>query len=108
MNIKYYHQPVISYGVYTTFKFPKFIDLPIHEYIYIGGEDFIRGYSSDPFERPENKNIEVSNVVYSYIELQSTILKKKDYGKIEFGIDGLMFINSGIGSKSIDKLAFPW
>ena len=105
MNIKYFHQPVISYGVYTTFKFPKFIDLPIHEYIYIGGEDFIRGYSSDPFERPENKNIEVSNVVYSYIELQSTILKKKDYGKIEFGIDGLMFINSGIGSKSIEKLA---
>ena len=27
-----------------------------------------------------NKNIEVSNIIYSHLELQSTILKKKDYG----------------------------
>lgn len=107
-SIKYLHQPVLSYGIYSSFKFPKFSDLPIHEYIYIGGEDYVRGYSSDPYESPENFDIdlEVSNVIYNYIELQSTILKKKDYGKIEFGMDGLLFVNSGIGSKSIESLNF--
>ena len=50
--------------------------------------------------------LEVSNILYASLELQSTLLKKKDYGKIEFGMDGLLFINSGIGSKSIESLNF--
>ena len=33
------------------------------------------------------------------------LIKKKDYGRIEFGIDGVLFINSGIGSKTIGNLS---
>jgi hypothetical protein len=108
LKSKYLHEPVFSYGIYGLFKFPKFSQLPIHEYEYLGGEDFVRGYSSFPDEYPDGfeKNIEVSNIIYNYLELQSTILKKKDYGKIEFGLDGVLFINSGIGSKAIDQFSF--
>jgi len=108
LKFKYLHEPVFSYGIYGLFKFPKFLKLPIHEYEYLGGEDFVRGYSSFPNEYPDGfeKNIEVSNIIYNYLELQSTILKKKDYGKIEFGIDGVLFINSGIGSKAIKQFSF--
>ena len=107
LKLKYLHEPVLSYGISGLFKFPKFSQLPIHEYEYLGGEDFIRGYSSFPDEYPENfnKNVEVSNIIYNYLEIQSTILKKRDYGKIEFGIDGLLFVNSGIGSKEIKQFS---
>lgn len=108
LNFKYLHEPVLSYGFFGLFKFPKFSQLPIHEYKYLGGEDFVRGYSSFPDEYPNNfnkNNIEVSNIVYNFVEIQSTIIKKKDYGKIEFGVDGLLFVNSGIGSREINKLS---
>lgn len=107
LKLKYLHEPVLSYGIYGLFKLPKFSQLPIHEYEYLGGEEFVRGYSSFDDEHPNgfNKHIEVSNIIYNYLEVQSTILKKKDYGKIEFGIDGLLFINSGIGSKEIQKFS---
>ena len=107
LKSKYLHEPVFSYQIYTLLKFPEFNQLPIHEYEYIGGEDYVRGYSSFPDEFPDNfnKNIEVSNIIYSHLELQSTILKKKDYGRIEFGMDGLLFINSGIGSNRIESFS---
>ena len=104
-KFKYLHEPVFSYRIYGLFKFPKFSKLPIHEYEYLGGEEFVRGYSSFPDEYPSDfeENMEVSNIIYNHLELQSTILKKKDYGKIEFGMDGVLFINSGLGSKNADK-----
>ena len=107
LESKYLHEPVFSYQLYTLLKFPNFDQLPIHEYEYLGGEDFIRGYSSFSDEYPNNfdKDIEVSNVIYNHLELQSTILKKRDYGRIEFGVDGLLFINSGIGSKKINSFS---
>ena len=42
-------------------KIPNFSKLPIHEYEYLGGEDFVRGYSSFPDDFPNDfqKNIEV-------------------------------------------------
>jgi len=107
LESKYLHEPVLSYQIYTLLKFPNFNQLPIHEYEYLGGEDFIRGYSSFPEEYPDNfdKNIEVSNIIYNHLELQSTILKKRDYGRIEFGVDGLLFINSGVGSKQFNSFS---
>lgn len=107
LDSKYLHEPVFSYQVYTLLKFPNFDQLPIHEYEYMGGEDFIRGYSSFSDDYPDNfnKNIEVSNIIYNHLELQSTILKKRDYGRIEFGVDGLLFINSGIGSKKFNNFS---
>lgn len=107
LKFKYLHEPVLSYEFFGLFKFPNFSQLPIHEYEYLGGEDFVQGYSSFPDEYPDNfnKNLEVSNIIYNRLELQSTILKKRDYGKIEFGIDGLLFINSGLGSQNIKHLS---
>ena len=107
LDIKHFHEPVISYGLHSLVKFPKFSELPIHEYEYIGGVDYIRGYSSNPYDYPDNfdKSLEVSNLIYNYIEFQSTVLKKRDYGKIEFGMDGILFFNSGIGSKSVKDLS---
>ena len=99
LESKYLHEPVFSYQIYTLLKFPDFNQLPIHEYEYLGGEDYVRGYDSFSLDQ---YNIENSNIFYNHFELQSTILKKKDYGKIEFGVDGLLFLNSGIGSKRID------
>lgn len=102
-----FHEPVISYKIRTLFKYPKFISLPIHEYEYIGGEDYVRGYSPYQNENPSNfdKIIEVSNILYGHLEFQNTLLEKKDYGKMEFGIDGLLFVNAGIGSKSFDNFS---
>ncbi len=107
INSKILHEPVISYKIQSLFKFPTFRNLPIHEYEYIGGEDFVRGYSSFKDDYPDrfNKNIEVSNVLYASLELQSTLLEKKDYGKIEFGMDGLFFANYGLGSSSIHSFS---
>jgi len=102
LRIKWLHEPVLSYQISSLLKFPEFNQLPVHEYEYLGGEDYVRGYDSFSFDK---YNIENSNVFYSHLELQSTILKKKDYGRIEFGIDGLLFINSGIGSKRIDTFS---
>ena len=91
---------VLSYQIAGFFKYPKFSRLPFYEYIYLGGEEYVRGYSSHYDELPPNFNkiIEASNIIYNHIELQSTILERKNYGKIEFGIDRVLFINSGIGS----------
>ena len=107
LESKYFHEPVFSYQLYTLLKLPKFNQLPVHEYEYLGGESFVRGYSSLPVDYPYNfnKNIEVSNIIYNHLELQSTILKKKDYGRIEFGVDGLLFINSAVGSKQFNSFS---
>ena len=105
LESKYLNEPVLSYEIYTLLKFPNFNQLPIHEYEYLGGEDFIRGYYSDEFPDNFDKDIEVSNVIYNHLELQSTIFKKRDYGKIEFGIDGLLFINSGVGSREFNSFS---
>ena len=64
--MKKIHEPVLSYGIYSSFKFPKFSDLPIHEYEYMGGEDYVRGYSSDPYFYPDNfDKIKVNDILIS-------------------------------------------
>ena len=106
LNLKFLHEPVISYKFSGLFKSPNFNELPIHEYEYLGGEDYVRGYSSLPSNYPNQSfdlKINVSNIIYNHIELQSTILEKKDYGKIEFGIDGVLFVNAGLGSQNLDE-----
>ncbi len=99
-------EPVISYKLSGLFKYPEFNKLPIYEYEYLGGEDYIRGYSSLPQNYPNESfedKIICSNVIYNHIEFQTTILKRKDYGKIEFGVDGVLFLNSGLGSNNVNK-----
>ena len=39
-------------------------------------------------------------------EIQNTIIPKKDYGKFEFGIDGLLFCDFGSSADSYKSLTF--
>ena len=106
--------PVLSYKIKTIFKYPSFKELPLFEHEYLGGEDFTRGYSSLEAQAPTDniKNIlEQSNIIYNSFELQSTILKRKNYSSnkflgFEFGIDGLLFIDIGLGSKQYNNFNF--
>ena len=69
--------------------------LPIFEYLYLGGEDFVRGYSP----LPEKNDIEVShlvdgvNIIYQFFQLQHTLFEKKDFSGVELGIDMVKIIN---------------
>jgi len=106
--------PVLSYNIKTIFKYPSYDELPIFEYEYLGGEDFTRGYSSLPVNAPTDyiKNIlEQSNIIYNSFEFQSTILKRKNYSRynssgFDFGIDGLFFVDLGLGSKEYFNFNF--
>ena len=79
--------------------------MPIFSYEYLGGEDYVRGYSSLIDENPNEIQslIENSNIIYSSFEIQNTILERKNYNKIEFGIDGFLFLDMGLGSKKYNK-----
>ena len=104
-KINFLNSSVLSYKVYTLFKYPDYENLPIFSYEYLGGEDYVRGYSSiidkNPIETKEK--IENSNVFYTAFEIQNTILKRKNYDKIEFGLDGFVFIDLGLGSKKYNQ-----
>ena len=103
--------PVLSYKFKSVLKYPSFNELPIFEYEYLGGEDFTRGYLSLPAQAPTDRIksiLEQSNIVYNSFELQSTILKRKNYSSnnssgFEFGVDGLWFIDIGLGSKQYNN-----
>lgn len=96
---------VLSYKSYALLKYPDYDNLPIFSYEYLGGEDYVRGYSSLIDENPNEIQslIENSNIIYSSFEIQNTILERKNYNKIEFGIDGFLFLDMGLGSKKYNK-----
>ena len=96
---------VLSYKSYVLFKSRHYNDLPIFAYEYLGGEDYTRGYSSIPNESPiEIRDlIENSNIIYTSLELQSTILDRKNYDRLEFGMDGFLFLDLGLGSKGYNS-----
>ena len=81
--------------------------LPIFTYQYLGGEDFVRGYSP----LPDKNAVEIShliegyNIFYHSIQLQHTLIKKNDYYRFnigfEFGIDILYFADIGITSDEL-------
>ena len=96
---------VLSYKGYALFKSKHYNDLPIFAYEYLGGEDYTRGYSSIPNESPNKIRdlIENVNIIYTSIEIQNTILERKNYDRLEFGMDGFLFVDMGLGSKEYDK-----
>ena len=100
--------PVISIGTNLVIKFPSYNKLPIYFYEYLGGEDYIRGYSSFPSDSPAQVFglIETSNIIYFDTEIQNTIIPKKDYGKFEFGIDGILFCDIGSSADNYKSLTF--
>ncbi len=73
---------------------------PIFANIYLGGEDFVRGYSPNPNENkyPANTLIEGYNILFQAIQLQHTLFEKKDYGNVEMGMDLVYFVDMGIAS----------
>ena len=90
-HLKYYKisdgylNPVLSFD--TKFLFQKSKLFPIFAYIYLGGEDFVRGHSPIP----EKNNIEITNLIEGYkifyhsIQLQHTLYEKEEYNKMKFG-----------------------
>ena len=81
-------------------------NIPIYNREYLGGEDFIRGYSPFPLKNPTEirDNIQVNNIFQQTFELQWTLTPKKLYGTLEFGIDQVLFIDTGFGSTSSNQL----
>ena len=96
---------VLSYGIYALLKSKTHANLPIFSYEYLGGEDYVRGYSSIPAQNPIEIEylIENSNIIYTNFEIQKTILDRKNYDRIEFGLDGFLFLDMGLGSKKYNE-----
>lgn len=81
----------LLYGFADTF--------PLHQKKYLGGGDFIRGYSSIPFENTDSviDRIEVDHLFVQSLELQFELLPKIVRGNLEFGLDQAFFIDCGLG-----------
>ncbi len=107
-EIDFISNPVFSYRVQTKNKFPDFDKLPFLSYEYLGGEEFVRGYSSLPDKVPDKVEplIESSNIYVLSFELQNTIIKRKEYGSVEIGLDGILFFDIGTSSKNYNSVDF--
>ncbi len=93
---KSFGNPVLS--IRSTIFFQKSNLLPLFSKVYIGGEDYVRGYSPLPWQNPRviEHKIEGVHALYESIQLQHTWISRKDWGVIEFGVDGGYFIDIGI------------
>ena len=61
---------------------------------YLGGEDYVRGYSPTPDDNGKfKKYIEVDQLIYQSIQTQFTIFPRIDKSGIEIGLDGLFFFD---------------
>ena len=105
-----YLNPVLSFD--TRFLFQKSKSFPIFAYQYLGGEDFVRGYSPIP----EKNSTEVTNLIegynifYNSVQLQHTLFEKEVYNKMkfgfEFGIDIVYFVDIGVISSESTSFNF--
>lgn len=80
--------------------------LPPFEIEYLGGENYVRGYSPVIQKNPikiQKKIKDTSQLVYQNFELQHTLIKRKDYSKIEVGIDLAYFLDMGLASNKISS-----
>ena len=95
--------PVLSFKSQLLLKYSK--DLPVFENEYLGGEGFVRGYSPVVQDNPgEVQNrIEGIHIIYQNIQLQHTLIEKRDYRGLEFGMDMAYFADLGISSQSLSS-----
>ena len=74
--------------------------IPVYDKIYIGTENYVRGYNADPVANNiaiQNK-LKWNNIIVSTLQWE-TLLAKKSY----FNIDFLLFIDFGVGSNNYKK-----
>jgi outer membrane protein assembly factor BamA len=92
--------PVLSTNSKLVFK--DTYNLPVFEKEYLGGEGYVRGYSPIIQQNPEEvqSRMEGSQILYQNMQLQHTLLPRKDYRKVELGIDLAYFIDFGISANS--------
>jgi hypothetical protein len=65
----------------------------------LGSENYVRGYSPTPNKNgPFENYIEVDQLIYQSIQTQFTISPRIDRGGIEMGIDGILFVDHGMGT----------
>ena len=93
--------PVVSIKSSVFYQTPE--NIPPFSYVYIGGEDYVRGYSPIPWKNPEQSQYEIEGIhaIYKSIQLQHTLLPRKDYGGTELGIDVVYFLDTGISVKKL-------
>ena len=103
---KIYKRNELVFSIITKVKFNLSKDLPIFAYEYLGGQDYVRGYSPIIQENPieVQSKIEGSNIFYQTLQFQHTLLRKKDYGGVELGIDLLYFFDYGLCIKDENTL----
>ncbi len=80
--------------------------LPIFQQLYLGGKEFVRGYYNIPSENVSSATdqIQVQDLVYQTLEVQQTLLQKKDLKGIEVGADFVIFLDYGYGANSPGNL----
>ena len=92
--------PTLRYRLFSRIQYSN-SNLPIFKKEYIGGQDYIRGYSPMPSENSMSNSrelIEVDNFLINTFEVQSTLIKRKEYlDKVEMGIDFVLFADWGVG-----------
>jgi len=95
-----YRTLVFSYKILGSFYISE--TEHIHNIKYLGGEEFVRGYSIDPeYNYLQDYKFYGYNLLSGSISLQGTIIKKKDYDGIELGLDGVVFADCGsIGERA--------
>ena len=95
-----YLESVFKYNFFSNIQYSKSA-LPIFKKHYIGGSDYVRGYSAIPSSNTisyATDRIEVDNFIINSIEIQSTLINRKEYFKqVEMGVDFLLFTDYGIG-----------
>ena len=97
---KSYIDPIFRYKLSVYYQYSS-IDLPIYQKKNIGGQGYVRGYEPIPNNNSMVNSrdlIEVDNYVINTFEIQSTIIKRKEYfPKLEMGLDILFFADYGLG-----------
>jgi len=104
-----YFSPVFRYSVFSKYQYSESA-LPIYSKEYIGGQGYVRGYSALPSENliSNSKNlIEVDNFIINTFEIQSTLIKRKEYlEKVEMGVDFILFADWGVGCNLDESINF--
>ena len=95
-----YLNPILKYKFSANIQYSN-SDIPIFKKNYIGGQDYVRGYSATPSENAVDNydNVfEVDNFLINTFEIQSTLIERKEYlDKVELGADFIFFTDWGIG-----------